>query len=219
MVLVTTLGPSDWTAALHDCEDPAMVAARVASAALLHLPVDAACVHRHGRGREAPMRLGARRTSAADPGSGGGVHVLLPGELRALPASGRPSADYLGTVLLDLASGSAGGTHLELYTVEPLDLRRHEARLRAFGSVAGIAMHRAEQAAHLRRALLTRTEIGQAQGIVMERYGLDAEGAMRLLRRVSQHGNVPLVDVARELLTGPQRTSPSSGEVASPSTA
>jgi GAF domain-containing protein len=58
----------------------------------------------------------------------------------------------------------------------------------------------------LSTALQSRTMIGTAVGIVMERHGLDNERAFAYLTRVSQHGNVKLKDVAREVVDGVRHT-------------
>jgi len=57
----------------------------------------------------------------------------------------------------------------------------------------------ARKAEHLELALVTRQEIGQAVGILMERYGLSADAAFAYLRRLSQNGNVKLRDLAEQL--------------------
>jgi AmiR/NasT family two-component response regulator len=49
--------------------------------------------------------------------------------------------------------------------------------------------------------MATRDLIGQAKGILMERYKIDAQRAFSLLVRVSQHSNRKLRDVAIELAT------------------
>jgi GAF domain-containing protein len=49
------------------------------------------------------------------------------------------------------------------------------------------------------RALSSRTEIGQAEGILMERLGLSAEQAFTFLCRLSQDGNRKLRDIAAEI--------------------
>ncbi|WP_328997725.1 GAF and ANTAR domain-containing protein [Kribbella sp. NBC_00709] len=54
--------------------------------------------------------------------------------------------------------------------------------------------------AHLRTALGTRTVIGQAQGILMHRYGLTADTAFTVLKRGSQDGNLKLRALALELV-------------------
>ncbi|MFY0406646.1 GAF and ANTAR domain-containing protein [Solicola sp. PLA-1-18] len=60
----------------------------------------------------------------------------------------------------------------------------------------GLALASALRIEHLRTAVESRTVIGQAQGIVMQRYGLDAETAWRSMTRVSQHRNVKVREVA-----------------------
>lgn len=50
------------------------------------------------------------------------------------------------------------------------------------------------------RAMVSRTVIGQAEGIVMERFGLDAEAAFAYLRRVSQTNHRKLISVAEDLV-------------------
>jgi GAF domain-containing protein len=62
---------------------------------------------------------------------------------------------------------------------------------------AAIALAQAQESQHLWRAIDARKLIGQAQGILMERYSLDEDGAFAVLRRYSQEKNVKLRDVAR----------------------
>jgi GAF domain-containing protein len=71
----------------------------------------------------------------------------------------------------------------------------------AHSSVAWNAARRDEQ---FKRALASRDTIGQAKGMIMERYGVDAVQAFELLRKLSQDSNVPLVQVAAELITKAQ---------------
>jgi GAF domain-containing protein len=51
-----------------------------------------------------------------------------------------------------------------------------------------------------RSALASRDIIGQAKGMIMERFKLDAVQAFELLKRLSQNSNTPLVVVARQLV-------------------
>lgn len=53
----------------------------------------------------------------------------------------------------------------------------------------------------LRLAAVNRTVIGQAQGIVMERFSIDGNRAFDLLRRVSQHSNTKLLEVATTVVS------------------
>jgi AmiR/NasT family two-component response regulator len=65
-----------------------------------------------------------------------------------------------------------------------------------FASHAAIAYSAARDHAGMARNVLTRQLIGQAQGILMERYKITDDQAFALLVRVSQHRNVKLRDVA-----------------------
>jgi transcriptional regulator with GAF, ATPase, and Fis domain len=54
--------------------------------------------------------------------------------------------------------------------------------------------------AAFRRALASRDIIGQAKGIIMERFDVGATHAFELLKRLSQSSNTPLAAVARRLV-------------------
>jgi GAF domain-containing protein len=69
-----------------------------------------------------------------------------------------------------------------------------------FASHASVAFADAQKVDHLDRAVASRDLIGQAKGMLMERYRLNADGAFRVLTRVSQSDNRPLRDVAQELV-------------------
>lgn len=68
-----------------------------------------------------------------------------------------------------------------------------------------LVLGHAQEAEQLTQALETRTVIGQATGIVMERFGLDAERAFAFLTRASSTGNVKLRDLAQELIRSTSR--------------
>ena len=53
--------------------------------------------------------------------------------------------------------------------------------------------------ATLRQAVASRDVIGQAKGILMERYLIDADAAFALLQRTSQETNTRVHDLARQL--------------------
>lgn len=69
-----------------------------------------------------------------------------------------------------------------------------------FGALASGALSQALRERDLTRALQTRKVIGQALGILMERYQLDEARALQYLTRLSQHSNVKLRAVAAELV-------------------
>ncbi len=64
---------------------------------------------------------------------------------------------------------------------------------------AAVAIAGAEHEQNLRRAVDRRDLIGQAEGILMERYEITADQAFGVLARVSQQTNRRLADIAREL--------------------
>ncbi|HEV7870670.1 MAG TPA: GAF and ANTAR domain-containing protein [Modestobacter sp.] len=76
-----------------------------------------------------------------------------------------------------------------------------EAVGQIFASHAAIALSAARQEENLLHALDGRDLIGQAKGILMERYRLTAAQAFELLVRASTHTNRKLFDIADELTT------------------
>lgn len=68
-----------------------------------------------------------------------------------------------------------------------------------FASHAAVAFAGAEKVRHLTIAVNRRDLVGQAKGILMERFKINAEQAFTVLTRVSQHNNRKLYDVAEEL--------------------
>ena len=68
-----------------------------------------------------------------------------------------------------------------------------------FAAHAAVAMVGAEQQEHLRSALGTRDVIGQAKGILMERFKITPDQAFGLLSAASQQTNRKLSDVAEAL--------------------
>lgn len=60
---------------------------------------------------------------------------------------------------------------------------------------------RAAERAQFQEALRSRDVIGQAKGIIMHRYGYDADRAFEVLRRASQDLNIKVADLARALVT------------------
>jgi GAF domain-containing protein len=69
--------------------------------------------------------------------------------------------------------------------------------LAAHAAAAILASRQGEQ---LQSALSTRDRIGQAKGIIMERFGVDDVRAFEMLRRLSQDGNTRLIDIAQRVI-------------------
>lgn len=65
---------------------------------------------------------------------------------------------------------------------------------------AAVALEAAQGQENLMKAVDARNLIGQAQGILMERFALDATQAFTVLRRYSQDNNVKLHEVAKQLI-------------------
>jgi len=79
-------------------------------------------------------------------------------------------------------------------------------------ALAAVALARSINDEQLASALQTRTTIGQAIGIVMERYQLDADHAFSVLRRISSQDNLKLRDLAAQVVATrevPHRHTPS----------
>jgi GAF domain-containing protein len=69
-----------------------------------------------------------------------------------------------------------------------------------FAAQAAIALQSAQTEEGLRAALESRNLIGQAQGILMERYKITSGRAFEVLRRISQDTNVKVTQVAKRLI-------------------
>ncbi|MFF9118830.1 GAF and ANTAR domain-containing protein [Streptomyces massasporeus] len=66
-------------------------------------------------------------------------------------------------------------------------------------SHAAVALADARTIDQLEHALETRHAIGEAMGILMERHGMSDEEAFSVLRKISQHHNIKLRDVAQRV--------------------
>jgi hypothetical protein len=115
-------------------------------------------------------------------------------------------AGYRALMSTQLASGAGLRAALNLYSATP-NAYDENARTMAglFGVQASLLLYGAETAAHLQRAVDSRDVIGQAKGILMERFRVTSEHAFRMLVSSSQNTNIKLVEVARWLTeTGDQ---------------
>jgi GAF domain-containing protein len=109
--------------------------------------------------------------------------------------------------------GVLSGLSFKLYTADrtagALNLFGYETKLwdseaetigmvlAAHAAAAVIASREGDQ---LHSALSTRDRIGQAKGIIMERYGIDDVAAFAMLRQLSQDANTKLIDVAQKVI-------------------
>ncbi len=114
-------------------------------------------------------------------------------------------------LLVDKRKGAALNLFSDTANMFDAESAGRAAVLAAFASVAINAVAKGEDAASLRRGLLSNREIGKAVGMLMMLHEMTEEQAFELLRRHSQALNIKLADVAREVI---QRRGqlPSSGE-------
>lgn len=97
------------------------------------------------------------------------------------------------------ADRTAGALNLFGYEPAPWDTEAETIGtvLAAHAAAAILASREGDQ---LQSAITTRDRIGQAKGIVMERYKIDDVSAFALLRQLSQDTNTKLIDVAQGVI-------------------
>lgn len=71
----------------------------------------------------------------------------------------------------------------------------------ALAAHVGVALAAAQEVEQLEKALSGRTVIGQATGILMERFDLTPDRAFSVLSRMSQQRNVKLREIAEQIVT------------------
>ena len=90
---------------------------------------------------------------------------------------------------------------LNLFAFEPTEW---DAERQSVGTVlaahAAAAIMSFQQGEQLQSAVTSRDRIGQAKGIIMERFGIDDVQAFDMLRQLSQEGNAKLVDIAQRVI-------------------
>jgi hypothetical protein len=89
---------------------------------------------------------------------------------------------------------------LNVYSHEPNEFRDEDGLTELFAGFAAAVLGHAREAAQLAAAIGSRTIIGQATGIIMERYTLTPARAFDFLARLSQASNVKLRHVAVEIV-------------------
>lgn len=90
---------------------------------------------------------------------------------------------------------------LNLYAETPDAFGQHDRDLGyIFAAHAAIVWAAVSRGEHFRSALASRDTIGQAKGMIMERYNLGPIQAFELLRRLSQDTNTRIADIAQRLV-------------------
>jgi hypothetical protein len=110
-------------------------------------------------------------------------------------------AGYRALMSTQLSVDGGVRAALNLYSAEP-DAFDDEAQTLAglFGIQAAMLLYGANTAVHLQRAVDSRDLIGQAKGLLRERFKVDDEGAFQMLVTSSQETNMKLTAVAQWLL-------------------
>jgi hypothetical protein len=109
---------------------------------------------------------------------------------------------YRAILSTQLSTTGARRAALNLYSERPGSFDA-DARMTAglFATQASLLLYGADSTAEITRALANRDVIGQAKGILMERFGLSDQAAFEMLVTSSQKTNLKLVEVARWLTT------------------
>jgi hypothetical protein len=96
-------------------------------------------------------------------------------------------AGYRGLMSTTLSTDGGLRAALNLYSVSPDAFSEH-CRVMAglFGIQAALLLYGTSQAVHLQKAVDSRDLIGQAKGILMERFKVDDEAAFQMLVKSSQ---------------------------------
>jgi GAF domain-containing protein len=106
-----------------------------------------------------------------------------------------------------LHNGERAG--LNLYAVRAHAFDRSTVQIaELFATHAGALLGYADQVEQLSAALHTRTDIGTAVGILMERYGIDRHRAFAFLTRNSQNRNIKVRALAKQVIDGTFESTP-----------
>lgn len=109
-------------------------------------------------------------------------------------------AGYRSIMSTELSTDGGVRAALNLYATAP-HVFDADARQSAglFAIQAAMLLYGSQHAGHLQRAVDSRDVIGQAKGILMERFILDDDEAFQMLVKSSQETNIKLVEVAQWL--------------------
>ena len=90
---------------------------------------------------------------------------------------------------------------LTLYSRAPLAFTEESEEIgQVYAAHAAVAWAATERGSQFMSALASRDIIGQAKGMIMERFDIDAVQAFELLRKLSQDTNTPLARLAADLV-------------------
>lgn len=151
---------------------------------------------------QAAMREGPCITAYEDPPASGAIVVQdlagTDGEQWPRFAPLAVEAGYRGLMSIILSADGAVRGALNLYAAAPEAFTDDSRTLgEIFGVQAGLVLFGHEQNGDLQEAADGRDVIGQARGILMERFAADDEAAFRMLVQVSQDAGATFLEVAR----------------------
>jgi GAF domain-containing protein len=105
------------------------------------------------------------------------------------------------SISFKLYTGDRTAGALNIFSRSP---RNFDENSEVIGSIlaahAAAAILASRESQQLQSALLSRDLIGQAKGILMERFAVDAVGAFEMLRKLSQQMNTPLTSIAERVI-------------------
>jgi GAF domain-containing protein len=102
-----------------------------------------------------------------------------------------------------LATNASPIGALNLYASEPLAFSSNDvAAAHILAQHASVALAASRQQYVFAQEIDARKWIGRAQGILMERFGLNPDQAFELLRRYAKKHRMKLIETAQELVTG-----------------
>lgn len=100
-----------------------------------------------------------------------------------------------------LATGPHGVGALNMFGLDPRDVDPAAEAIGALlATVATVALMTAHREGQFEMALASRDVIGQAKGILMNHFKVDATRAFEMLKSVSQNENTPLRSVAQRII-------------------
>ena len=106
-----------------------------------------------------------------------------------------------------MSDGERAGLNLYSYRPGAFDLSTVQVA-DLFATQAAALLDYADRVEQLSDGLQTRTDIGMAVGMLMERYGIDQNRAFAFLARNSQNRNIKLRLLARRILDGTFESTP-----------
>ncbi|MDT5023570.1 MAG: hypothetical protein QOI33_4094 [Mycobacterium sp.] len=108
---------------------------------------------------------------------------------------------FRSSISFKLYTGDRTAGALNVFSRKP---HSFDADAEVIGSIlaahAAAAILASRDSQQLQAALLSRDLIGQAKGILMERFTIDAIGAFEMLRKLSQQMNVRLAEIAQRVV-------------------